>query len=115
VLLDPEQARRPVAEVAGEEDPHNPVAVVMGGAPEQRIDGGAVTVLLRSPGETYPAALQKQLAVGGRDVDPTGLDGGASWPAWAAGSDPARFRMRGSALVTDPGKCTTTKTAAGKS
>jgi hypothetical protein len=83
-LLDRPQARRPIIEVAGEDDADGTRAEHLRGGAEQRIDGRPEPVFLRSLGRAQVARLDDQMVIGRRDVDTSRLEPFA--PAGAEGA-----------------------------
>ena len=65
LLLDAEESRRSVAEVAREQDADHPGPVVVGCAAEQRVDGRPVPIFLGPASQAHPAAFEEHVAVGG--------------------------------------------------
>jgi hypothetical protein len=69
-LLDAEQTRRAIAQVAGEQGADDSVPIVVRGAAEERVDRRPMPVFLGAAAETSVPVLDEQVAVRLRDVDP---------------------------------------------
>ena len=74
MLLDTQQTRGAVAQVAGEQEADDAGAIMVSGAAEKGVDRRLVSVLLGSATQTDGAVLDEQVTVRRRDVDPSRMD-----------------------------------------
>src|SRR5687768_4574189 len=74
VLLDGDQSCGPVVQIARQHHTDDSSAIAMSSGTEERVDGGPVAVLLRSPGEANVSVIQMKVPIGRGNVNSPRLD-----------------------------------------